>query len=40
MRSRSLSRVIGFVALWRFRVNVLWLISVSALAGLVYRGVT
>ncbi len=32
--------LIGFVALWRFRVNVLWLISVSALAGLVYRGVT
>jgi len=30
--------LLGFIALWRFRLNVLWLISVSALAGLVYRG--
>ena len=27
----------GFVALWRYRVNVLWIIGGSALAGLVYR---
>ena len=32
--------VVGFVALWRFRVNVLWLISASALAGLLYRTLT
>ncbi len=30
--------LLGFVALWRFRLNVLWLIVASALAGLVYRG--
>ena len=28
----------GFVALWRFKVNVLWVIGVSAVAGLVYEG--
>lgn len=27
----------GFVALWRFRVNVLWVVGFSALAGLVFR---
>ncbi|MFN2389206.1 MAG: chromate efflux transporter, partial [Actinomycetota bacterium] len=26
----------GFVALWRYRVNVLWMIAASAAAGLVY----
>ncbi|MGI8708261.1 MAG: chromate efflux transporter [Actinomycetota bacterium] len=30
--------LLGLIALWRFRLNVLWLILVSALAGLVYRG--
>jgi chromate transporter len=29
----------GFVALWRYRVNVLWVVGVSAVAGLVYRWV-
>ena len=28
--------VAGFVALWRYKVNVLWVIGVSAVAGLVY----
>ena len=28
----------GFVALWRYRLNVLWIVSGSALAGLIYRG--
>jgi chromate transporter len=30
----------GFVALWRYRVNVLWVVAASAMAGLLYRGVT
>ena len=30
--------VVGFVALWRYRLNVLWIISGSAVAGLLYRG--
>ena len=30
--------LLGSIALWRFRLNVLWLISISAVAGLVYRG--
>ena len=29
----------GFVALWRYRMNVLWVIGASAGAGLVYRSV-
>ena len=29
--------VAGFVALWRYKVNVLWVIGGSALAGLIYR---
>ena len=29
--------IAGFVALWRFRAHVLWVIGGSALAGLVYR---
>ena len=28
----------GFVALWRFKINVLWVIAVSAGAGLIYEG--
>jgi chromate transporter len=32
--------VAGFIALWRFRANVLWIIGGSALAGLVYRTLT
>jgi chromate transporter len=27
----------GFVALWKYRLNVLWIVGVSALAGLVYQ---
>ena len=27
----------GFVALWRYKVNVLWVVSISAVAGLLYR---
>jgi chromate transporter len=30
--------VAGFVALWKYRLNVLWLVSGSAMAGLLYRG--
>ena len=30
----------GFVALWRYRVNVLWVIGGSAVAGLIYRTLT
>jgi hypothetical protein len=30
--------IAGFVALWKYRLNVLWLVSGSALAGLLYRG--
>jgi chromate transporter len=30
----------GFIALWRYRANVLWVIGSSALAGLVYRALT
>jgi chromate transporter len=30
----------GFVALWRYRVNVLWVVGSSAVAGLVYRTLT
>ena len=29
--------VLGFIALWRFRVNVLWVVGGAALVGLVYR---
>ena len=29
--------VAGFVALWRYRVNVLWIVGGSALAGLIYQ---
>ena len=29
--------VVGFVALWRFKVNVLWVVGSSAVAGLLYR---
>ena len=29
----------GFVALWRYRLNVLWVVGSSAVAGLVYRAV-
>jgi chromate transporter len=29
--------VVGFVALWKYRLNVLWLVSGSAVAGLLYR---
>jgi chromate transporter len=32
--------IAGFVALWRYRVNVLWVVAVSAAAGLIYRFVT
>jgi chromate transporter len=31
---------VGFLALWRYRVNVLWVIGISAIAGLAYHGVT
>jgi chromate transporter len=30
----------GFVALWKYRVNVLWVVGVSAVSGLVYRALT
>ncbi len=30
----------AFVAIWKFRVNVLWVVGASALAGLIYRGLT
>jgi chromate transporter len=30
----------GFVALWRYRVNVLWVVGSSAVAGLIYRTLT
>jgi chromate transporter len=33
----ALLAVAGFIALWKYRVNVLWVIGGSALAGLVYR---
>ena len=36
----SVLAVAGFVALWRYRLNVLWLVSGSAVAGLVYRSLT
>jgi len=36
----ALLAVAGFLALWRFKVNVLWVIGASAAAGLVYRAVT
>jgi chromate transporter len=29
----------GFVALWRYRLNVLWVVGLSAVAGLVYRSI-
>jgi len=32
--------IAGFVALWRYRVNVLWVIGSSAVAGLLYNAVT
>jgi chromate transporter len=31
--------VAGFVALWKYRLNVLWVVGASAIAGLVYRSV-
>ena len=30
----------GFVALWRYRLNVLWVVGLSAVAGLLYRSLT
>jgi chromate transporter len=36
----SLLALAGFVALWKYRVNVLWVIGSSALAGLIYRALT
>jgi chromate transporter len=30
----------GFVALWKYRLNVLWVVGLSAVAGLVYRSLT
>lgn len=30
---------VGFVVLWRYRLNVLWLVAGSGLAGLIYRTV-
>jgi hypothetical protein len=30
----------GFIALWKYRVNVLWVVGASAFAGLVYRAMT
>ena len=30
--------IAGFVALWRYRVNVLWIVGASAAAGLLYGG--
>jgi chromate transporter len=30
----------GFLALWRYRVNVLWVVGVSAILGLVFRTLT
>jgi chromate transporter len=30
---------VGFVALWKYRLNVLWVVSASAVAGLLYRAV-
>ena len=32
--------VAGFIALWRYKVNVLWVIGGSALAGLLYQSLT
>lgn len=32
--------VTGFVALWKYRLNVLWVVSGSAVAGLLYRMIT
>lgn len=32
--------VAGFIALWRYRLNVLWVVGGSAAAGLLYRSVT
>jgi chromate transporter len=32
--------VAGFVALWKYRLNVLWVVSGSAVAGLLYRTIT
>ena len=31
--------VVGFVALWRYKVPVLWVIALSGLAGFLYKGV-
>ena len=36
----ALLAVAGFIALWRYRVNVLWVIGGSAVAGLMYRALT
>jgi chromate transporter len=36
----ALLAVAGFIALWRYRLNVLWMVGGSALTGLVYRAVT
>jgi chromate transporter len=32
--------LIAFLALWRYRVNVLWVVVAGAAAGLVYRTLT
>jgi chromate transporter len=29
----------GFVALWKYKLNVLWVVGASALAGLVYQSI-
>jgi chromate transporter len=34
---KLLLAVAGFVALWKYRLNVLWIVGGSALAGLVYK---
>ena len=36
----TLLAVAGFVALWRYRLNVLWMVGGSAVAGLLYRTLT
>ena len=33
----TLIAAIAFVALWRFRFNILWIVGASALAGFVYK---
>jgi chromate transporter len=29
----------GFIALWKYRLNVLWVVGISAIAGLVYQSI-